>query len=146
MEYEVKASSKNAQKWCNALMPSMIKQLGLENSSKAVVVMIDPLFADTEGITLDMGIEGLDCYLIALKPYRLSGKTLTMGHKEMALSLAHEMVHVKQMAKGQLKTTSRGTKMWMGKKYPSSTKYLDQPWEVEAFSRQELIMRRAIEE
>jgi hypothetical protein len=54
------------------------------------------------------------------------------------------MVHVKQIAKGKLKTV-KGINFWNGKKYSNKTKYLDQPWEIEAFSKQELIFRRAID-
>jgi hypothetical protein len=56
------------------------------------------------------------------------------------------MVHVKQMAKGTLKSTKNGTTIWAGKKYSKKTEYLSMPWEIEAFSRQELILRRAFEE
>jgi hypothetical protein len=50
------------------------------------------------------------------------------------------------MAKGKLKSTKRGAHLWAGKVFSKSTKYLERPWEVEAFSRQELIFRRALEE
>jgi hypothetical protein len=66
--------------------------------------------------------------------------------KEIGLTLAHEMVHVKQMAKGTLKSTKNGVSIWAGKKYSKKTAYLSMPWEIEAFSKQELILRRAIEE
>jgi hypothetical protein len=143
MEYSVEGSLKN-RKFAASLMDSMIKQLKIEKSTKAVCVIIDDGF-DSEGITVDMGIRGVDCMLVVLKPQNLRGKKFLIGHKELALSLAHEMVHVKQMVKGQLKTGSDGSQTWLGKTYPADTPYLDRPWEVEAFSRQELIMRRAIE-
>ena len=145
MEYKIEGSVKN-RKFCEALMPSIIRQLGLQNSTMAVVVMIDDGFGDNEGTTVNLGFEGIDCFLVCIKPQNLRGDRFTIGHKELALTLAHEMVHVKQMAKGQLKMGSRGAQVWMGKRYPAKTPYLDRPWEVEAFSRQELIMRRAIEE
>jgi hypothetical protein len=56
------------------------------------------------------------------------------------------MVHVKQMAKGILKSTKNGAQIWAGKKYSKRIKYLDRPWEIEAFSKQELILRRAFED
>jgi hypothetical protein len=62
------------------------------------------------------------------------------------MTLAHELVHVKQMAKGILKSTKNGSQIWAGKKYSKRTKYLDRPWEIEAFSKQELILRRAFED
>jgi hypothetical protein len=33
----------------------------------------------------------------------------------------------------------------MGRRYTKKTSYLDQPWEQDAFARQEMLMRRAIE-
>jgi hypothetical protein len=51
---------------------------------------------------------------------------------------------VRQMALGLLKTEN-GANYWRGKRYTPRTKYLDMPWEVDAFSKQELIFRRAIE-
>ena len=68
MEFKVEAASHLRRKFLTAIMPSMIEQLGLTNSKKAVVV-----------------------------------------------------------------------------KYGKKTKYLDMPWELDAFARQEIILRRAIE-
>jgi hypothetical protein len=48
------------------------------------------------------------------------------------------------MAKGILKVEN-GVSYWRGKKYSKKTKYLDMPWEQDAFSKQELIFRRAVE-
>ena len=57
---------------------------------------------------------------------------------QLLLTLAHEMVHVKQIAKGQYKgrlaRNGRLLACWMGKAV--RTEYLKRPWEVEAFSRQ----------
>ena len=39
-----------------------------------------------------------------------------------------------------------GLYVWLGKMYSKKTPYLDMPWEIEAFSKQELILRRAFEE
>jgi hypothetical protein len=53
------------------------------------------------------------------------------------------MVHVRQMAKGKFKSLPNGN-TWNGKLYTKKTKYLDQPWEQDAFAKQELVFRRAI--
>lgn len=144
MEYSVEGSPKN-RKFAASLMDSIIKQLKIEKSTSAVCVIIDNGMGDNEGTTVDMSITGVDCILVVIKPQLLRGNKFLIAHKELALSLAHEMVHVKQMVKGQLKTGSNGKQIWKGKEYSSDTPYLDRPWEIEAFSRQELIMRRAIE-
>lgn len=60
---------------------------------------------------------------------------------DLVQTLAHEMVHVKQYAKGQLKdlVDKKGNeyKTWLGKKFEGH--YYDQPWEVEAFKRERLL-------
>lgn len=54
-------------------------------------------------------------------------------------NLAHEMVHVKQWARGELKDVMRGYSLckWMGKVVDTDTvEYYDTPWEIEAFGRE----------
>jgi hypothetical protein len=58
--------------------------------------------------------------------------------------LAHELVHVRQLAKGVLKITPRG-RTWQGRFYSKKTPYLQQPWEIQAFAQQEIVFRRAID-
>jgi hypothetical protein len=141
MEFEVEARSKKCQKLLTSIMPSMIKQLGLENSKKAVLILVtDDVGPGMHGATLY--IEIADCYLVLLKkPARLTATALI----EISTTLAHEMVHVRQLAKGIMKFAPRQSRIWMGKLYTKKTKYLDQPWELDAFARQEIIVRRAIE-
>jgi hypothetical protein len=134
MEFKVEAASHLRRKFLTAIMPSMIEQLGLTNSKKAVVVKVDSDCADHMGCTINF--DAFDAYLIVIKPASL---------KSIGLTLAHEMVHVKQMAKGTLKPRGGGVNIWAGKKYGKKTKYLDMPWELDAFARQEIILRRAIE-
>jgi hypothetical protein len=63
---------------------------------------------------------------------------------DLGVTLAHELTHVAQFAKGQLKPTAKG-RLWKGKFYKANHPYLDQPWEIQAFSKQEIVFRRAIE-
>ena len=52
------------------------------------------------------------------------------------VTLAHEMVHLKQYATKQLKSkvvSGKEIDIWLGKKY-KNLNYLDQPWEKEASS------------
>ncbi len=140
MEHDFEGPTK-AREFLSSLMPSMIGQLGLTRSRRALLVKITPDVPDgMEGAT--MYIEVADCYLVLIKqPRRLTKFSLI----NMATTLAHEMVHVRQLAKGQLKYLPREAKLWMGRRYTSKTRYLDQPWEQDAFARQEIIVRRAIE-
>ena len=45
--------------------------------------------------------------------------------------LCHEMVHLKQYDKGELKLVKGGA-MWKGQFYDKNTPYFDRPWEREA--------------
>jgi hypothetical protein len=140
MEYKVEASNTKIQKYLQSLMPKFINELGLTNSRRAVLVKVTK---DTqegmEGST--QYLEFADCYLVLIRPPARQTLASTI---QMSTTLAHEMVHVRQMAKGILKVTPKGT-FWRGKKYTKSTPYLQLPWEVDAFSRQEMVFRRAIE-
>jgi len=51
----------------------------------------------------------------------------------MMMTLAHECVHAKQYAMGEI-TENMNT--WKGKRVPASTDYWDQPWEIEAHGRE----------
>lgn len=57
------------------------------------------------------------------------------GKKMQLLTLAHEMVHVKQWATGQMKdlVMKRNTVRYNNKYYDAEEDYFFQPWEVEAF-------------
>jgi hypothetical protein len=136
MEFKVEGSRRN-KKFIEAILPSMFKQLKLENSTKAVVIRVADECGDNKGITVDLS-EATGCYMVVIKPDR--------NLKEIGLTLAHELVHVKQLAKGTLKNRKSGSYIWAGKHYSKKTAYLSMPWEIEAFSKQELILRRAFEE
>lgn len=135
MEIEVEGSARS-KKFVEAMLPSIVRQLGLEKSRKALLIRVKNETEGDEGITIDLS-KWTGAYLVILKPNR--------NIVQLGLALAHEMVHVKQLAKGTLKQRRSGH-TWMGKMYSKKTPYLDMPWEIEAFSKQELILRRALEE
>jgi hypothetical protein len=133
MEFKVEARSSKKRKFVEAILPSIIEQLGLSNSRKAVLVRLE---SDCEGMGMTVPVDLLDSYVVVIQS--------KMSIKDVGLTLAHEMVHVRQMAKGILKTIN-GTNHWAGKRYTKRTKYLDQPWEQDAFARQEILFRKAID-
>jgi hypothetical protein len=141
MEYLVEATTPNVSKFLDSLMPSMINQLGLTRSRRAVLIKVtDEIEEGMQGATLN--IEIADCYLVLIRqPKRVTKASLL----EMGTTLAHEMVHVRQLAKGQMKFLPNQARIWMGKRYNKRTHYLDQPWELDAFARQEIVFRKAIE-
>jgi hypothetical protein len=132
MEFHVDGNPKT-KKFIEALLPSMLEQLKLTKSKKFLHIIIDQ---DLEELGTTVPLNGLDTYLVAIKPVK--------DMAALGATLAHELTHVAQFAKGTLQLTPRG-KRWKGKYYGRKTPYLDQPWEIQAFAKQELIMRRAIE-
>lgn len=135
MEYMVKSRSKQLKQYVELLMPKLIKQLKLERSRKFVLIEIAKDALDTGAMGATTNLPGLDSYVIALKPQKW---------QDLGSTLAHEMVHVKQFAKGHFQMID-GKHYWMGKLVTKRTKYLDQPWEIEAFSKQEILFRKAAE-
>ena len=60
-----------------------------------------------------------------------------LGKRSMLLALAHEMVHVKQYALGELRYNRRQRlHRFQGISYHPNYLYWEQPWEIEAFGRE----------
>ena len=132
MELHVEAGPKT-KRYIEALVPSMLAQLGLAKNRQLLMIKVDP---ELDELGTTMPLTGLDTYLVVLKP--------TRDLYALGVTLAHELVHVRQMAKGILKIMPKGKK-WKGKYYGKNVAYLQQPWELDAFARQEIVFRRAIE-
>lgn len=132
MQYHIEAGRKTGR-YIESVMPSMLTQLGLDRSRRLLVVKVDQ---DLEEMGTTIPLTGIDTFLVVLKPTR---NWVTLG-----VTLAHELTHVAQFAKGHLKPTAKGC-VWKGRLYKANHPYLDQPWEIQAFARQEIIFRRAIE-
>jgi len=63
----------------------------------------------------------------------------------MITALAHEMVHVKQLAKGEMKDKQVKSKYytsWRGETFSNDILYWDQPWEIEAYGLQESLVAK----
>jgi len=57
----------------------------------------------------------------------------SLSLRKLLTTVAHEMVHVKQYARKELKQDH----VWLGKTYsPAKVCYWDQPWEIEAHGRE----------
>jgi hypothetical protein len=73
-------------------------------------------------------------FLIELNKHRTT--------KAMLMTLAHELVHVKQFAKGEL---NESINAWSGKRISDKVDYWDQPWEIEAHGREKGLYVRFVE-
>ena len=65
-----------------------------------------------------------------------------MGMDKLIQTIAHEMVHVKQIVRGQL--SYEGKKIfWKGKRYyPKRMSYYDHPWEIDAWRNEKVLASR----
>jgi hypothetical protein len=67
--------------------------------------------------------------------------------RKLLETVAHEMVHVKQYARGELYQGSRIAKhRWQGKWISNNVDYWDHPWEIEAHGREAGLFIRWAEE
>lgn len=133
MEYYVEAGTKT-RKYIETLLPSLLQQLNLNRCRRLLMIKMDSELSEEQGCCVPL--LGINVILVVLKP--------TRNFTELGLALAHEMVHVKQMALGILSPGNKGF-VWKGRKWAKRTPYLDRPWEVQAFSQQEILFRRALE-
>jgi len=132
MQYHIEARGKTKQ-YIEGLLPSMLSQLSLTRSRQFLHIIVD---RDIEHTGQTVPLPGIDTMLVVLKP--------TRNWVDLGVTLAHELTHVAQFAKGMLKPTAKG-RTWKGKFYKVNHPYLDQPWEIQAFAKQEIVFRRAIE-
>jgi hypothetical protein len=58
-----------------------------------------------------------------------------MGRKKTIATIIHELVHVKQYARDELKHVGAKMNRWQGQDYPAGN-YWDYPWEIEAYGRE----------
>ena len=61
----------------------------------------------------------------------------SLSRKKTLLALAHEMVHVKQYASGEMKDMAKtNTVKWRNETFPRDGVYWEHPWEIEAYGRE----------
>lgn len=111
----------------------LAKELKLENSTYRLDILTEP------GMSKNEGIRGV--------VHKLGPRYLAMiidsklDYERLLVTLSHEMVHVKQYAKGQVKASrSCKTHYWMGKQVRKG--YYEQPWEIEAYSKERVLANK----
>ena len=85
------------------------------------------------------------CLAITNREFHLEiEKTLT--EDDFITAVCHEMVHVKQFARGETKDVNLFTKLWKGAEYLSAYSTIDEymklPWEKEAYEMQEILLKK----
>lgn len=111
-----------------------IRELKLEKSKSTLFVFSKKNFEN------ETGAAGM------VYPYAEGLITMDLDSRlsvdKLIQTLAHEMVHVKQIAKGQL--SYEGKKIfWKGKRYyPKRMSYYDHPWEIDAWRNEKVLASR----
>jgi len=108
-------------------------ELKLQNSRYSLIVVPD------RGMSVRDGIRGS---VFKLGPTVIGMNIDTaLDTERLIIALAHEMIHVKQYARGQITHGKNlNSKFWMGKKFRGH--YYDLPWEVEAFSKERVLANK----
>lgn len=132
MQIAIHSRSKRLPEFIKQTAAFYAKELGILNSKYSINIVTDPTIKKdgNNGLCAKTGYREITIVLYS----RLS---LT----RMLYTLAHEMVHAKQIARGQYKSEcKRGATIhyWMGK--PVKAEYIKRPWEREAFSRESILV------
>lgn len=64
-----------------------------------------------------------------------------LSKKEQLITLAHELVHVKQYARNELTQACTGLMKWKKTLFPADFEYFDCPWEREAYALEPVLFR-----
>jgi hypothetical protein len=130
MELEIGMRRGHRKNLAEASIKFFIKELGLGRSRYSLTVTTDKTLRKEEnafGIVFRVGKRDLVMILDS-----------RMQYKDMVETIAHEMVHVKQIARGTLNTVIKRGRMyqtWKGKR-ADNIAYHRRPWELEAFRRE----------
>lgn len=133
MEIRVGGRSKERREMIEAAAEFYCEELRLSKSKFAVQIDLVPGFLKASGMrgaTIDLGEKFLSVALDSRLPV-----------EESLSTLAHEMIHVKQYALGQLRHGEDGSTHWLGKPVVVGH-YYDSPWEIEAFSRERVLANK----
>lgn len=136
MEIQVISNSKSRKALIEATLAFYAKELNLSKSRYTLIVETVKDFSKETGFRAAV-VKIQDRVLSLAIDSRLDLETFYN-------TLAHEMIHVKQYAKGQLdvvtKRNGRVDFKWLGR--INKAEYLDAPWEQEAFSKERLLANK----
>jgi hypothetical protein len=132
MKIVVKSRSPGRKAFIENAALFFAKQLGLEKSKYELIIHSKPQLKQegSNGLCAKTGYRK-----VAIAVYN------RLDTLKLLYTLAHEMVHAKQFAFGQYKQEYKNRKIhhyWMGKKVVAT--YINRPWEIEAFSRESLLV------
>jgi hypothetical protein len=135
MEIEVLTRKSSRKEVIQASAEFYAKKLNILKSKYKVYICMDPSLAkesEANGMCAKTGAKEITIALYSRLPA-----------SKLFVTLAHEMVHAKQMMRGQYRIEvgprNKTTHYWMGK--PVKKSYIERPWEIEAFQREGVLLR-----
>jgi hypothetical protein len=134
MEIEIVTRSVKRKFMLAAASHFLRKELKLEKSRYALTIYNAPGLRKREGFNGICSKTGDNDIIIIVDG--------GLSEVDLIQCLAHEMVHVKQIAKGQLQLDSKNRQLWLGQRGPKE--YHERPWEKEAFARERILAFRAL--
>lgn len=109
------------------------KELKLQNSKYSLVILTD------RGMSKRDGCRG-SVFQVGPKALGMVLDT-AVNLENLIITIAHEMVHVKQYARGQIKHGKNlKSRTWMGQK--NKSQYYDSPWEIEAYTKERVLANK----
>lgn len=134
---KVKGSGKNKRAMVRSVTEYCIKKLMPRLKGKLdIEITLIPRLKEKESTAGDCIWEDERC----VRPREFTIRVdSTQGLQAMLETVCHELVHVKQYARGELKDLARSSKCckWKDRKINfSNTNYYDHPWEIEAHGRE----------
>jgi hypothetical protein len=137
MQYQIVCRSKSRLALIESIVPVLIAELRLTRSRFNLIVRTERGLMKRDGVRGGVGLGESDSnYIVMVLDSALDDEKLIEV-------LCHEMVHVKQFARGQTQVRYRGKKptfYWMGQ--PVRSCYWDHPWEQEAWRRERVLASR----
>lgn len=133
MEIEIAARASVTTTVIKTCVELFKKELKLQNSKYSLVILTDKGMSKRDGCrgsVFQIGPKALGMVLDS-----------ALSLENLIITIAHEMVHVKQYARGQIKHgRNLKSKLWMGQKIKSQ--YYDSPWEIEAYSKERVLANK----
>jgi len=133
MDIQVMARKSTSKGLVENCLQFFRNELKLQNSRYSLIVVPE------RGMS---GRDGIRGSVFKLGPTVIGMSIDTaLDTERLIIALAHEMIHVKQYARGQITHGKNlNSKFWMGKKFRGH--YYDLPWEVEAFSKERVLANK----
>lgn len=131
MKIEIITKSKNRTHYFNLLAKFCCEELKILNSKFDLKIVFKKMNPEHSGSTINFEKD----IIVELN----TNNSLAI----QTSSLCHEMIHVQQIARGLLKW-EKSDILWRGQNL-AHLKYLNQPWEILALQRTELLERKFLD-